>query len=41
VTSTQRQAVELEYHMSPRVSFSATRDQNGGFGFDTKIKKVW
>jgi len=27
--------------MSPRVSFSAVRDQNGGFAVDTKIKKSW
>jgi translocation and assembly module TamB len=41
VTSTQSQAIQLQYKMSPRTSFSATRDQNGGFGFDVKIKKSW
>jgi translocation and assembly module TamB len=41
VTSTQNQAIKLEYQMSPRVSVSATRDQNGGFGFDTRVRKTW
>jgi translocation and assembly module TamB len=39
VTSTQNQAIKLEYQRSPRVSISATRDQNGGFAVDTKIRK--
>jgi translocation and assembly module TamB len=41
VTSTQRQAIKLEYQFTPRVSVNAVRDQNGGFGFDTRIRKVW
>ncbi len=41
VTSTQRDTVQFEYQYTPRVSFSATRNQNGGFGFDTRIKKSW
>jgi translocation and assembly module TamB len=41
VTSTQRQAIKLEYQVTPRVSVNAVRDQNGGFGFDTRIHKVW
>lgn len=41
VTDTQSQTIQLEYQRSPRVSYSATRDQNGGFAFDTKIKKSW
>jgi translocation and assembly module TamB len=41
VTSTQNQVIQLQYKMSPRVSFSGTRDQNGGFGFDTRIHKSW
>jgi translocation and assembly module TamB len=41
VTATQRQEIKLEYQKSPRLSFSAVRDQNGGFGFDTKIHKRW
>lgn len=41
VTSTQNQIIELQYKVSPRFSVSGTRDQNGGFGFDTRIKKTW
>ncbi len=41
VTATQNQAIQLEYQQSPRVSFSGTRDQNGGFAFDTRIRKSW
>lgn len=41
ISSTQNQTIRLEYHASPRLSFSGTRDQNGGFGFDTQIKKTW
>ncbi len=41
VTSTQRQVIKLEYQASPRLSFSGVRDENGGFGFDTKIRKTW
>jgi len=41
VTSTQNQIIQLQYKLTPRLSFSGTRDQNGGFGFDTKIRKTW
>jgi translocation and assembly module TamB len=41
VASTQNQTIQGQYQISPRVAFSATRDQNGGFGFDTLIKKTW
>ena len=41
VTQTENTTIKLEYHISPKVSFSGTRDQNGGFGFDTKIHKSW
>ncbi|HWR16319.1 MAG TPA: translocation/assembly module TamB domain-containing protein [Terriglobales bacterium] len=41
VTSTQRQVIQLEYQVSPRMSVSGTRDQNGGFAMDTKFKKRW
>jgi translocation and assembly module TamB len=40
-TSTERQVVKLEYQMSPRMSVSGVRDQNGGFAFDVRIKKSW
>jgi len=41
VASTQSQTIQGQYRVSPRVSVSATRDPNGGFGFDTLIKKSW
>lgn len=41
VASTQSQTIQGQYKVSPRVSVSATRDPNGGFGFDTLIKKSW
>jgi translocation and assembly module TamB len=41
VASTQSQTIQGQYKISPRVSVSATRDPNGGFGFDTLIKKTW
>jgi translocation and assembly module TamB len=41
VASTQNQTIQGQYQLSPRVAVSATRDQNGGFGFDTLIKKSW
>ena len=41
VTETQNTTIKLEYHLNPRVSLSGTRDQNGGFGFDTKFHKSW
>jgi translocation and assembly module TamB len=39
VTSTQRQAVQVEYKFSPKWSVSGTRDQNGGFGVDGRYRK--
>lgn len=41
VASTQSQTIQGQYQLSPRVAVSATRDQNGGFAFDTLIKKSW
>ncbi|MGA9673255.1 MAG: translocation/assembly module TamB domain-containing protein [Terracidiphilus sp.] len=41
VASTQSQTIQGQYQVSPRLAFSATRDPNGGFGFDTLIKKSW
>jgi translocation and assembly module TamB len=41
VTNTQSQTVQLEYQKTPRVSFSGTRDQNGGFAVDARFKKTW
>jgi translocation and assembly module TamB len=39
VTSTQRQAVEMQYQLNPKWSLSGVRDQNGGFGGDVHYKK--
>jgi translocation and assembly module TamB len=39
VTSTQRQAIQIEYKFNPKWSVSGTRDQNGGFGVDGKYRK--
>ncbi|HEV7675940.1 MAG TPA: translocation/assembly module TamB domain-containing protein [Candidatus Angelobacter sp.] len=39
VTSTQRQAVQVEYKLNPKWSVSGTRNQNGGFGVDGRYRK--
>jgi translocation and assembly module TamB len=39
VTSTQRQAVEMEYQFNRRWSMRGSRDQNGGFGMEGRYKK--
>jgi translocation and assembly module TamB len=41
VTSTQRQVIQLQYQATPQVSLNGTRDQNGGFAFDTRITREW
>ncbi len=41
VTSTERNVIEVQYHLSPRVSISGVRKQNGGFGANLQFKKVW
>jgi translocation and assembly module TamB len=42
VTGTQQQAViQLQYQASPTTAVSGTRDQNGGFGLQTKITREW
>jgi translocation and assembly module TamB len=41
VGATQSQTIQWQYQVSPRVAVSATRDPNGGFAFDTLIKKSW
>ena len=40
-TSTQNQVIQVEYHFTPRWSFSGVRDQNGGFGFDFRVRKEY
>ncbi|HEU4416640.1 MAG TPA: translocation/assembly module TamB domain-containing protein, partial [Candidatus Angelobacter sp.] len=39
ITSTQRQAVQIEYKFNPKWSVSSTRNQNGGFGVDGRYRK--
>jgi translocation and assembly module TamB len=41
VTQTQNTSIKMEYHLNPKVSVSGTRNENGGFGFVTKIHKSW
>ncbi len=41
VNAVQQETIEVQYQATPRVTFSGTRDQNGGFGFDTRITKTW
>jgi translocation and assembly module TamB len=39
ITSTQRQAIQIEYKFNPKWSVSGTRNQNGGFGMDGRYRK--
>ncbi len=39
VTSTQRQAIQLEYQLNRKWSVSSVRDQNGGYGVDARYRK--
>lgn len=39
VTSTQRQAIQIEYQLNPRWSLTGVRDQNGGVSGDVRYKK--
>jgi translocation and assembly module TamB len=41
VASTQSQTIQGQYQVTPHVAVSATRDPNGGFAFDTLVKKSW
>jgi translocation and assembly module TamB len=41
VASTQGQTIQGQYQVTPRFAVSATRDPNGGFAFDTILKKRW
>ncbi len=41
VTQTQQDVIQVEYEASPRVSYSGTRNQNGGFSFETRITREW
>ena len=39
ITSTQRQAIQVEYKLNKKWSVSGTRNQNGGFGVDGRYRK--
>lgn len=41
VATTQGQIIQGQYNVSPRVTISATRPENGGFAVDALIKKSW
>lgn len=41
VATTQDQVIMGQYQVSPKVAVTGTRDQNGGFAFDTIFKKSW
>src|SRR6185312_7957610 len=41
VSGSARNVIEVQYRLSPRTSLSAVRDQNGGFGFTTRFKRIW
>jgi translocation and assembly module TamB len=41
VAGSQSQTIQGQYQISPRVALSLTGDPNGGFAFDTLIKKSW
>ena len=40
-TAQATQTIQGQYKVSPKLSFSATRDPNGGFAFDALIKKEY
>jgi translocation and assembly module TamB len=41
VATTQSQTIQGQYQLSPKTALSATRDPNGGFGFDVLVKKTF
>jgi translocation and assembly module TamB len=41
VTSTQSQTVELQYDLDKRTSVTVLRDQNGGYGIELRVHKVF
>lgn len=41
VTSTQGQTVQLRYDLNKRLSVTVLRDQNGGYGIDLRLHKVF
>jgi translocation and assembly module TamB len=41
VTTTQGQSVELQYDLNRRLSVTLSRDQNGGYGINLRLHKVF
>lgn len=41
VGSQQTETIQGQYQLTPRVAISVTSDPNGGFAFDTLIKRSW
>ena len=41
VSSTQSQTVQLRYDLNKRVSVTVLRDQNGGYGIDVRLHKIF
>ncbi|MGH9487394.1 MAG: translocation/assembly module TamB domain-containing protein [Terriglobales bacterium] len=41
VAATERNVIEVQYKLSPRVSVNGVRKQNGGFGANLQFKKIW
>jgi len=41
VTSTQNQAVQLQYEVKLNVSLSVLQDQNGGYAIDIRVRTIF
>ena len=41
VTSTQQQAIKVEYQLNRKASLTIVRNQNGGLSFETSFRKGW
>jgi translocation and assembly module TamB len=41
LTSTQQQAIKVEYQFNRKAALNVVRDQNGGFSFETSFRKNW
>ena len=39
LSSSQEQVIQLEYRISDRFSLVATRDEDGAFGLDFRVRK--
>ena len=41
LTSTQQEAIKVEYQLNRKAAVNVVRDQNGGFSFETTFRKRW